>query len=123
MKKLQLYQSRGKTSRSIWAEIAIDGDLVLSCKDVGQAPRKLLSNYEFFVRVPVTSKDAVYQALVDKLSIDNPKAVEKLKSVKSQDDKLIEMISIMYRGKSDAVDDFQRFMQKKGIPTKFFSYS
>ena len=122
MKKLQLYQSRGRTSRNIWVEIADDGDLVLSCRDVEQATRKLF-NREFFVRVPAMSKDAVYQALMDELNIENTKAVEKLKNLKSQDDKIIDMISIMYRGKSDAVDDFQRFMQKKGIPTKFFSYS
>ena len=44
VRRIKLYESRGKTSVYIDAEIKGNGDLQLSGQDVGEAPRKFFGD-------------------------------------------------------------------------------
>ncbi len=95
--KVQLFQERGETSRFIDAEINDDGNLVVSGQDVGEAPLHWWgdSDYEFWVTVASQHKDRVLLALLEQL----------------------------YGGHFSAVDEFRSFLQSKGIPFGWMTWT
>ena len=96
-RQIKLYESSGKTSIYIDAEIKGTGDLQLSGQDVGEAPRKFFgdSDYEYWLTVSKEHNDDVLLLLIEKL----------------------------YGGNSLAISEFREFLESKGIPYKFHSYA
>ena len=96
-RRTKLYESRGKTSIYIDAEIKGTGDLQLSGQDVGEAPRKFFgdSDYEYWLTVSKEHKDDVLLLLLEKL----------------------------YGGNSSAVSKFRGLLESRGIPCEFHSYA
>ena len=82
-KSVQLHEEVGETSRYIQAEIRQDGDLVLSGQDVGRAPKEIWgdSDYEWWVSVSSNDKDDVLLALLEKLYVGNPAAIEEFRDL------------------------------------------
>ena len=95
-RRIKLYESRGKTSIYIDAEIKGTGDLQFSGQDLGEAPRKFFgdSDYEYWLTVSKEYKDDVLLLLIEKL----------------------------YGGNSSAVSEFRRLLESSGIPCEFHSY-
>ena len=95
-RRIKLYESEGKTSIYIDAEIRGNGDLQLSGQDVGEGPREFLgdSDYEYWLTVSKEHKDDVLLLLIEKL----------------------------YGGSSSAVSKFRGLLESKGIPCEFHSH-
>ena len=95
-RRIKLYESRGKTSIYIDAEIKGTGDLQLSGQDVGETPREFFgdSDYEYWLTVSKEHKDDVLLLLIEKL----------------------------YGGNSSAVSEFRELLKQSGIPCEFKSY-
>lgn len=83
LEKVRLYQEEGETSRYIEAEIGPDGSLVLSGQDVGKGPGELWgdSDYEYWLTVSSSDKDAVLLALLETLYGGNPSAFEEFRDL------------------------------------------
>jgi hypothetical protein len=96
-RRIKLYESIGKTSIYIDAEIRGNGDLQLSGQDVGEGPRKFFgdSDYEYSLTVSKEHKDDLLLLLIEKL----------------------------YGGSSSAVSKFRGLLESKGIPCEFHSYA
>jgi len=96
VRRIKLYESEGKTSIYIDAEIRGNGDLQLSGQDVGEGPREFFgdSDYEYWLTVSKEHKDDVLLLLIEKL----------------------------YGGSSSAVSKFRGLLESKGIPCEFHSY-
>ena len=96
-RRIKLYESRGKTSIYIDAEIKGTGDLQLSGQDVGEAPRKFYgdSDYEYWLTVSKEHKDDVLLLLLEK----------------------------MYSGNSSVISEFKELLESSGIPCKFHSWA
>ena len=96
-RRVELYESKGKTSIYIDAEIKGTGDLQLSGQDVGEAPRKFYgdSDYEYWLTVSKEHKDDVLLLLLEK----------------------------MYGGNSSVISGFKALLESKGIPYEFHSYA
>ena len=95
-RRIELYESSGKTSIYIDAEIKGTGDLQLSGQDVGEGPREFFgdSDYEYWLTVSKEYKDDVLLLLIEKL----------------------------YGGSSTAVSRFRGLLESKGIPCEFHSH-
>ena len=95
-RQIKLYESIGKTSIYIDAEIRGNGDLQFSGQDLGEAPREFFgdSDYEYWLTVSKEHKDDVLLLLIEKL----------------------------YGGNSSAVSEFKRLLESSGIPSEFHSY-
>ena len=95
-RRIKLYESIGKTSIYIDAEIKGTGDLQFSGQDLGGAPRKFFkdSDYEYWLTVSKEHKDDVLLLLIEKL----------------------------YGGSSTAVSRFRGLLESKGIPCEFHSH-
>lgn len=95
-RQIKLYESEGKTSIYIDAEIRGNGDLQLSGQDVGEAPREFFgdSDYEYWLTVSKEHKDDVLLLLIEKL----------------------------YGGNSSAVSELKRLLESSGIPCEFHSF-
>lgn len=87
---VKLFEDRGETSRFIDAEIAENGNLVVSAYDVGKAPLEWFGNddYEFWVTLDAEQKDRLLLALIEKC----------------------------FGGRFSAVDEFREFVKSKEIP-------
>ena len=96
-RRIKLYESRGKTSVFIEAEIKKGGDLLLSGQDLGEAPQKHWgdSDYEYWLTVPKEHKDDVLLLLLEKL----------------------------YGGNASVISEFRELLESSGIPCKFDSYA
>lgn len=94
--KVELYKSRGETSRQVSAEVDSNGKLTLSACDLGKMPEEFFgdSDYEFWATVQPEHKDAVVLALIEQL----------------------------YSGHDRAVDEFIALLKSRGIPYQFQSY-
>lgn len=95
-RRIKLYESRGKTSIFINAEIKQNGDLQLSGQDVGEAPKEYWgdSDYEYWLTVPGEHKDDVLLLLIERL----------------------------YRGNASVVSEFRELLESSGIPCEFNSW-
>jgi hypothetical protein len=96
-RRIKLYESKGKTSIYIDAEIKRTGDLQLSGQDVGEAPTKFYgdSDYEYWLTV----------------------------SKEHKDDVLLLLLEQMYSGNSSVISEFRELLESKGIPCEFHSYA
>ncbi len=83
VRRIKLYESRGKTSIFINAEVIDNGDLQLSGQDVGEAPREHWgdSDYEYWLTVPREHKDDLLLLLIEKLYGGNPSVIEEFKNL------------------------------------------
>lgn len=97
IKKVQLLEERGPTSRFINARIEDDGNLIVEGQDLGEAPKKWFDDedYEFWVTVKAENKDSVILALIEKL----------------------------FGGRFSAVDEFREFLKEKGIPFGWMTWA
>ena len=95
-RRIKLYESRGKTSIFIEAEIEKSGDLQLSGQDVGEAPNKFWGDgdYEYWLKVSKEHKDDLLLLLIEKI----------------------------YGGNSFVISEFKEMLESRGIPYKFHSY-
>lgn len=97
IKKVQLLEERGPTSRFINARIEDDGNLIVEGQDLGEAPKKWFDDedYEFWVTVKAENKDSVILAFIEKL----------------------------FGGRFSAVDEFREFLKEKGIPFGWMTWA
>jgi hypothetical protein len=97
LKKVQLLEERGPTSRFIHARVEDNGNLIVEGQDVGEAPQKWFDDgdYEFWVTVKAEDKDSVILALIEKL----------------------------FGGRFSAVDEFRDFLKERGIPFGWMTWA
>ena len=97
MDKVNLVQVKGPTSIYIDVEITAEGDLLLSGQDIGQAPKEFFgdSDYEYWLLLKAEEKDRVLLALIEKL----------------------------YAGNTRTVSELREYLNARGIPNEFDSYS
>jgi hypothetical protein len=95
--EVKLFEERGETSRFTTAEIKETGDVVVLCQDIGKAPEEWWgdSDYEFWVTVKEEDKNKLLLALIEKL----------------------------YGGHFSAVDEFRTFLETKGIPFGWMTWT
>lgn len=91
-----LFEQRGETSRFSAARFDAEGDLVLTCQDVGAAAREHWgdSDYEVFVTVEQKHQQRLMLALLQQV----------------------------FGGRFGALDEFRAWAEERGIPTRFQSW-
>ena len=94
---VNLFESRGETSRFIYVKIDETGDFIFSCRDVGKEPRKLFDDqdYEFWVTINSNNKDKLLLALLESI----------------------------YKGNFHVVDDFREFLKLREIPFEWMTWT
>ncbi len=123
---VEIYRDSGPTSRTVFAEIDREGQLMLSAGDIGEAPNKFWGNsdYEFWVVVATEHKAALVRALMDDLfsGAENPQADAYFDALRiapeerESDRALLALIEKKYKGVFSAVDEFRAFLESKSIP-------
>ena len=95
--KVSLVRVEGPTSIYIDADINDEGDLLFSGQDIGDAPRKAFgdSDYEYWLMIRAPHKDQLLLALIEKI----------------------------YSGNTKLISEIKDYLESKGIPCQFFSYS
>ncbi len=92
---MELYRQEGETARRVRVYVDSSGDLVLGSQDFpGPALRPFTGGageYEYDVRVTAAEKDRL----------------------------LLALIAEQYQGSQDAVEEFRRFCESRGIPCRF----
>ena len=98
-RRVLLYKSKeGKEARrTTEAYFEQNGDLILYTQDIGEIFRRVWgdSDYEYWVTVKAEHKDEV----------------------------LLALLSVLVGGEENAADDFKNFLESKGIPCEFSSWT
>lgn len=125
MKKVKLFEREGETSIYIDVEINDEGDISINGQDIGKAPQEAFgdSDYEYSTYVSAKYKDAVREALLNKLKDENPESYKSIIEMESQDDVIISAIEILYKDDPSAVSNFKDDMRSVGIEAEFFSWA
>ncbi len=76
-------RSGGDPSIYISAEITADGNVLLSGQDIGRSVERIFgdSDYEYWLSIPASEKDALLLALMELHFKDDAQVVSELKSV------------------------------------------
>ncbi len=129
---VDLYRDKGDTSRSVYAYIHDNGDLVIHATDYGKAPQDTWGDddYEFWVTTEARYKHRVYSALARNLfgwlggaALQHYLSEKEMPRIEPSSDRaLLALIEKKYKGRMHTVDEFRRFLKTRLIPSHFDSW-
>jgi hypothetical protein len=92
-RKVSLVRVEEPTLTQIYAEIADNGDLLLSGQDIGEAVEAAFyhSDYEYFLRIPAANKDDV----------------------------LLALIQTQYSGNTHVISELKQYLESRSVPCEF----